>query len=390
MKAKTIEQSFAVSFSYPVVFGRDLFAPGQPHLRDAVCRLGDPVPHRVLVFVDAGLVAAQPGLPERIQAYCAAHAGALELVQPPQAVPGGEAAKNDDALIVELVDTLLAQRLCRHSCVIAVGGGAMIDAVGFAAAMVHRGLRLVRMPSTTLAQNDAGIGVKNGINRHGGKNTLGTFQPPFAVLNDLDLLDSLPDEHWIGGVSEAFKVAMIKDAAFFKALCRDAGRYRQRDRSAQEAMVIRCAQLHLEHIATNGDPFESGLGRPLDFGHWAAHKLEGLSGYRISHGAAVAVGLAIDTLYAARRGWIDPADAAALMQALAACGFPVWHPEMAQRLADGRLALLQGLDDFQEHLGGELCVTFPAGLGRKQEVNTIDHPLMEQVIRTLKPSDRRV
>jgi len=180
-------------------------------------------------------------------------------------------------------------------------------------------------------------------------------------------------------------VAMIKDADFFRTLCRNATHYRNRDERAMEELVIRCAELHLEHIRTSGDPFELGRARPLDFGHWAAHKLESMTHYRVGHGEAVAVGLALDALYAAEQGWLDESDAASLLNALHTTGFHLWHPEMDRRLGDGQPELLRGLLDFQEHLGGELCVTFPRGLGQKREAHTIDHALMEKALAQLKP-----
>ncbi len=384
-QGRPYEQRFHVAFDYPVIFTRDLFSAGNAVLRDALCRLDEGRRHRALVFVDGGLHAARPGLLQDVLNYFRAHAADIELVKPPHVVPGGEVIKNDYRLTMEIVDTILEYGLCRHSYVIAVGGGAVLDAVGFAASIVHRGLRTVRVPTTTLSQNDGGVGVKNGMNLHGGKNTIGTFHPPFAVLNDFALLDSLPFEHWIGGVSEAFKVAMIKDAAFFRDLCRDAARYRERDITAMERLIEHCAKLHLDHIRENGDPFELGRARPLDFGHWSAHKLESMSGYRISHGEAVATGLGIDSLYAVAQGWLDAADADALIHGLMECGFTLWHPEMERRLGDGTLELLGGLDDFQEHLGGGLCVTFPNGLGRKHEVHEIDREAMARAIAEIQP-----
>ncbi len=383
MQKKTIQQKFSVSFDYPVTFTRDLFEPSNPVFRDTLRRRTEDRPGRALVFLDQGVATAAPDLAERICAYFSAYEADLCLVKAPHVVMGGEAIKNDYRLVMEIVDTVLEYRLCRHSFVVAIGGGAMLDAVGFAASLVHRGLRTVRVPSTTLAQNDAGVGVKNGMNLHGGKNTIGTFHPPFAVLNDSALLETLPQAHWIGGVAEAFKVAVIKDAPFFHALCKDAKRFRQRDIAAQERMIVRCAEWHLDHIRTQGDPFEMGRARPLDFGHWAAHKLESMSDYRIPHGEAVAVGMAIDASYAAARGWLAKTDCAALVQGLVDTGFTMSHSEMGRRLGDGRLELLGGLDDFREHLGGQLCVTFPDGLGRKQEIHTIDHACMERVIRDL-------
>ena len=383
MEKKTIQQKFSVSFNYPVTFTRDLFETTNPILRDTLCRRTEDLPGRALVFLDQGVATATPDLAERICAYFSAYEADLSLVKAPHVVLGGEAIKNDYRLVMEIVDTVLEYRLCRHSFVVAIGGGAMLDAVGFAASLVHRGLRTVRVPSTTLAQNDAGVGVKNGMNLHGGKNTIGTFHPPFAVLNDSALLETLPQAHWIGGVAEAFKVAVIKDAPFFHALCKDAKRFRQRDIAAQERMIVRCAEWHLDHIRTQGDPFEMGRARPLDFGHWAAHKLESMSNYRIPHGEAVAVGMAIDASYAAAQGWLAEADCTALIQGLIDTGFTMSHSEMRRCLGDGRLELLGGLDDFREHLGGQLCVTFPDGLGRKQEIHTIDHACMERVIRDL-------
>jgi 3-dehydroquinate synthase len=266
---------------------------------------------------------------------------------------------------------------------VAVGGGAVLDALGFAASLLHRGLRLVRVPTTVLAQNDAGVGVKNGMNLHGGKNTIGTFHPPSAVFNDADFLPTLPDRDWRGGIAEAFKVAMIKDAPFFDFLCDRAADLRRRDMASMQELIRRCAELHLEHIATEGDPFETGTARPLDFGHWSAHKLESMSNYRIGHGQAVAIGLALDAAYAARRGWISGHVCRRLHQGLARSGLPLWDELLALRQGDGRLAVLGGLDDFREHLGGELTLTYPRGLGRRHEVHEVNEPTMEEAVHDL-------
>ena len=377
---QTVTQQFEVPFQYPVHFTNHVFDAGNVLLRDVMVQ-DTQRPSRALVFVDGGLADACPSLPQSITHWFAAmDPDQVELVKPPHCVPGGEAIKNDYRLTMEIVDTILEYRLCRHSYVIAIGGGAVLDAVGFAASIVHRGLRTIRLPSTTLAQNDAGIGVKNGMNLHGGKNTIGTFHPPYAVINDFDLLDSLPPIHWIGGISEAFKVALIKDAAFFEELCTNAPRYRNRDRRAQEQMIIRCAELHLDHIRSQGDPFELGHARPLDFGHWAAHKLEAMSGYAISHGDAVATGIVIDSIYANLQGWLEPEAVDRLCQAIQQIGFTLWHPIANRRLGDGTYEILNGLDDFREHLGGELCVTFPNGLGQRREEHEIDLPTMIQAL----------
>ncbi len=379
-RAEQIHQRFHVPFDYPVVFTKGVFQGANPALAEAISRGGDPAPSRVLAFVDDGLIGADSQLPTRMERWFSQYGEIARLAAPPRAVPGGEAMKNDYRLLMEVVDMILEFRLCRHSVILVVGGGAVLDAVGFGASIVHRGLRVVRVPTTVLAQSDAGIGVKNGMNLHGGKNTIGTFHPPFAVLNDAVFLRSLPWRHWIAGVSEAFKVALIKDAVFFETLCRAAPALRRRDEDVMETIVRRCAALHLDHIRTQGDPFEWGPARPLDFGHWAAHRLESMTNYALVHGEAVAIGIALDTLYAGTQGWIRSPDAAQLLTALDICGLPLSHPAMERRLGDGTLELLSGLEDFREHLGGQLCVTFPRGIGDRIEVNHVDGAEMTRLI----------
>jgi 3-dehydroquinate synthase len=272
----------------------------------------------------------------------------------------------------------------RHSYVIIIGGGAVMDAVGLAAALVHRGLRQVRVPTTVLGQNDAGVGVKNGVNFLGGKNAIGTFAPPFAVLNDFDFLLSLPDRDWLCGVAEAFKVSIIKDVDFFCWLYERAEAFPRRDFEPMQHLVFRCAEMHLHHIRTNGDPFEYGRARPLDFGHWSAHKLELMSGFRISHGEAVASGVLLDSIYAEKKGWISASDLMRIRDGLLLSGFHIWFDEFDARDEAGQRIVFGGLRDFQEHLGGELTVTFPLGIGARHEVHEIDLAMMEASIQELR------
>ncbi len=203
MQAFLHHQRVSVDFDFPVVFCRGVFAPGAPWLRDVFGRRGENRRHKVLVAVEDPVARASPGLLDNIRRWFAAEPTA-ELVRDPWIGPGGEAVKNDYRKVMELIDILLEYRMDRHAYVVAIGGGAFLDAIGFATALVHRGLRLVRLPTTVLAQNDAGVGVKNAINLHGGKNTIGTFAPPFAVVNDYDFLDTLPARDWTAGISEAF------------------------------------------------------------------------------------------------------------------------------------------------------------------------------------------
>lgn len=283
-----------------------------------------------------------------------------------------------------MADDFLREGLDRHACVFIAGGGAVLDAVGFAAALPHRGLRVVRLPSTTLAQADSGVGVKNGINWRGVKNALGVFAPPFAVVNDFNWLSTLSDADWMGGVAEAIKVAVIRDAAFFRELKELAPALRRRDAAAMERVVRRCAELHLEHIRTSGDPFEQGVARPLDFGHWAAHELESLSKHRVGHGAAVAFGIRLDTLYAHRSGWLDAGAWESVSGLLDACGFSPWHAALERSDRSGRPAVLAGIERFREHLGGRLALTFPRGIGVAFETDAVDDNLMARCLDELR------
>ena len=179
-------------------------------------------------------------------------------------------------------------------------------------------------------------------------------------------------------------MAIIRDEEFFNYLCDNADKYPARDFMAMQVLVHRCAEMHLEHIRTNGDPFEYGTARPLDFGHWSAHKLELMSGFRVSHGEAVASGVLLDSIYAEMQGWITPEERNRIGEGLRRSGFQLWFDELDQRHPDGRRVVFDGLRDFQEHLGGELCVTYPKGLGSRFEVSQIDLALMEAAVQELR------
>ena len=377
--APTYHQQISVNWEFPVVFTRDLFSLENPVLAQTASRLNEARRHRAIVYVDSRILERDPSLSSRIAAYFQAHAATLELATEVQSVPGGEACKNDLRYAESVMRQLLELRMDRQSYVVAVGGGALLDAIGFAAALVHRGLRLIRVPTTVLAQNDAGVGVKNAVN-YFGKNALGTFAPPFAVLNDFEFLRTLPDRDWLSGVAEAFKVAIIRDQAFFEDLCEAAPRYPARDFDAMTELVTRCATLHLDHIRSNGDPFEYGTARPLDFGHWSAHKLELLSDFAVSHGEAVATGVLLDSIYAQSQGWLTSAELQRIDAGLRKSGFALWFDALNLRDNSGQRLIFAGLRDFQEHLGGELCVTLPRGIGARFEVNTICMDAMEAAL----------
>ncbi len=376
-------QRFAVVYEYPVQFTRGLFDPSNRVLADTVGRLEPDRRHRCLVFIDDGLVEEAPGLIERIEAYARAHAERIDLVGTPCRVPGGERIKMDLHFVEDMQRRVVEHRIDRHSYIIAIGGGALLDAVGLVAATTHRGIRLIRVPTTVLAQNDSGVGVKNGVNHMGQKNLVGTFAPPFAVLNDLDLLDSLPAREKIAGMAEAVKVALIRDQAFFLWLEHNADDLATFQPGAMAWMIRRCAELHMHQIAHGGDPFETGSARPLDFGHWSAHKLEGMTRHHLRHGEAVAIGIALDARYSVLMGLLEPGADERIAVLLEHLGFRLWHSAVAMTTPEGELVLLEGLREFQEHLGGELTITLLEGVGRGIEVHEMDPQVVRQSIRWL-------
>jgi 3-dehydroquinate synthase len=368
-----LEQGFELAIRYPVIFTREVFSADNTTLRDFLQEAGDQR-HRVLVVIDSGVLGAHPGLQQDIASYAERYSDVMELVDRPFVVRGGEVCKADPHEVDEIWSLVERHRICRHSYVIVIGGGSVLDAAGYAVATAHRGLRLIRMPTTVLSQNDGGVGVKNGINYHGRKNFIGTFCAPCAVINDSQFFSTLDVRDLRSGIAEAIKVALIRDAAFFDYLESHGSELAKFDDNIMQEMIVRCARLHLDHIRECGDPYEYGSARPLDFGHWSAHKLEELSGHVLRHGEAVAIGIAIDTLYSFHIGLLPEAEMERVLALLQKVGFDLHDP--ALDLLDVQVSL----GDFQEHLGGVLTITLLSAIGQGIDVNEIDESLMQRSV----------
>lgn len=373
---------FSVPFAFPLEFTSGVFEISNPLFANVVSRLEPERRHRVLFVIDAHLAEANTHLHDAILGYASAFHARIELAAPPVLVAGGEAVKNDIAHPLQLLRTINDVGLDRQSVVAAIGGGAVLDMVSFAAAIAHRGIRVVRMPTTVLAQADSGVGVKNSINLFGKKNFIGTFVPPFAVINDCDFLDTLEPRDRVAGVIEAVKVALLKDAAFFEDLATNAARV-VTDNAVLQRAIRRSAELHLQHICGNGDPFELGSARPLDFGHWAGHKLESMTHHRLRHGEAVAIGIALDIAYSVRQGFLGRAVADRILSVIETIGFQLWDEALEQRDPDGTLTLIRGLREFREHLGGELHITLLRNIGQSFEVTSMHEPFILGAIQDL-------
>lgn len=378
-----LEKKIRLEHTHRILFTRSVFAPTNQVIRDLLL-LDEPckVP-KVLVFVDDHVAAANPGLLDEVRAYARAHAEVLDLAGDPVVLPGGEPCKNDFGLVEKCWQAIHEAGLDRHSYVFVIGGGAALDLVCFAAATAHRGIRHVRFPTTTLSQGDGGVGVKNGVNFFGKKNWVGSFAVPYAVVNDFAFLESLPERERRNGIIEAIKVSLIRDAAFFAEIEARADELARLEQPALERVVQRSAELHVEHIATGGDPFELGSARPLDFGHWAAHKLEQITRFQVTHGEAVAIGMAVDIVYSVKKRLLDAPTAERVLKLIERIGFQTFHPELLSQGRSGEPVILEGLEEFREHLGGELTVTLVPKPGQKLEVHEMDRGLILAAMKDL-------
>jgi len=380
-----IKHDLNVSYTHAIYFTDHIFDPNNPLLQSVIREKSNDTHPAILIVLDRNLAHANPDLKERIQGYFSCY-GLEKSLAGPVLIPGGETAKNDPVIVADLYALIDKMQLCRHSYLVAAGGGAVLDTAGLAAATAHRGIRHIRIPTTVLAQNDAGVGIKNSINFFGKKNFVGTFAPPEAVINDFSLLASLSAREKRSGLAEAVKVALIKDVAFFEELESHADALAAFEETATRRMIYQTAQLHANHIATAGDPFERGNVRPLDFGHWSAHKLETLSNYRLLHGEAVAIGLAVDTLYSMRKkdATLDEKDAERVLALLKKLGFRLFSDELTYQNPDGQLLILDGLDEFRQHMGGQLAIPILNTIGQVAEVHEMDIEIIAEVIDTLR------
>ena len=388
-RGQMIWQQFSVPYEFPVAFSHGLFDPTNTLLIDTLSLREKDKRHRCLVFVDEGVTKAMPDLAADIEAYAAAHADHMSLATAPVIIAGGERIKTELTHLESVQDLIHETHIDRHSYVIAIGGGAVLDAVGLAAATAHRGVRLIRLPTTVLSQNDSGVGVKNAVNLKGVKNYTGTFAPPWAVLNDYDFITRLPVRERISGIAEAVKVALIRDGDFFQWLEANADKLATFDADAEKHMIQHCARLHMRQIGMGGDPFEMGSARPLDYGHWSAHKLEAITRHHVNHGEAVAIGIALDARYSVLAGLLPEGEDERVVSLLEHLGFKIFHPGLKRQDREGRSEILKGLADFREHLGGELTITLLSSLGVGVEVHEMDDALVADAINWLEAREGR-
>jgi 3-dehydroquinate synthase len=333
---------------------------------------------RVQIWMDQSVVDSNPAILAHLMRRVEESKDRFELVAPIASLAGGEQIKNDPEAVERIFRAIDRDGLDRRSYIMAIGGGAVLDAVGYAAAIAHRGIRLIRFPTTTLAQADSGVGVKNAINAYGKKNWKGTFAVPWAVVNDQSLLSRLPDRDFRAGFSEAVKVALLKSPSAFRFLCDHATDIAHRDWNAVMPAIRSSVLMHLHHITHGGDPFEMQEARPLDFGHWSAHKLEHLSQFRLRHGEAVAIGVALDTVYSHLVHGLDRSDMQRTLKVMHELGLPIFDEQLSTD------AIFDGLEEFRQHLGGRLTVTMLRAVGQSLNVHEIDERAMRTAMQIVR------
>ncbi len=369
----SFDVDFNVAFRHRLRFTNDVLGIDSDGFADLLQSSESRIP-RVQFWLDEHVANANPDLRQRLHAFSRKYAGRFQVIGNPQVVPGGEAVKNDVHILERMLKVLNEADMDRRSYVVVIGGGAVLDAVGFATAIAHRGLRLIRIPTTTLAQADSGIGVKNGVNLFQKKNWLGSFAVPWAVINDRKLLDTLSDRDFRCGFAEAVKVSLLKDSNFFDRILRDGESIAARGPECW-SVIEDSAEWHLRHITEGGDAFEMLEARPLDYGHWSAHKLEAMSNFELRHGEAVAIGVAVDSVYSSLVHGLPPEDSNRVLSALQRLGLLIDHPAL-QRTDE----LFSGLEEFRQHLGGRLTLTMLKAIGQPIDVHEIDQVRMADAI----------
>ena len=284
---------------------------------------------------------------------------ALPAETPVLEVPSGEASKTR-AEKARLEDELLSRRLGRDTVLVGFGGGVVTDLAGFLAATYLRGVPFVAVPTTLLAAVDASVGGKTGINTPHGKNLIGAIRQPAAVFADLRFLETLPEPEFLNGVAEALKMAATSDPELFSGMEEGAGALRDREPGALTRLIA--AAVRIKAAVVSADERESGLREVLNFGHTIGHGLEHATGYRLAHGAAVAVGMIAESRMARRAGCLEPAAEDRLHALIDSVGLSARAPDGVER---GRV--LAALRSDKKARGGEPRFVVLEDIGRVRD-----------------------
>jgi 3-dehydroquinate synthetase len=270
-------------------------------------------------------------------------------------------------------------KLSRHGFIVAVGGGITLDLAGLAASLLRRGVRYIRVPTTLVGLVDVSVGVKHGVNAFGQKNILGSFYPPHCSINDYRFLRSLPLPELASGVAEIIKIALVRDDRLLYDLERNTTLLMRSRWQASEpvarSIAPRAELLMMEEIATN--LFETSLARAVDFGHSFSPVIETSSGYRVSHGQAVALDIFLSTAIGSRRNLCDVSLLKRIGVLLQSWELPICHPAMPSAMA-----LFESLDKVRAHRGGDLNLVVPTDGGSARFLQDVSKSEIECALRT--------
>ncbi|HIH2762445.1 MAG TPA: 3-dehydroquinate synthase [Candidatus Azoamicus sp. MARI] len=364
---KIIKQTFNIKYNYNIFFTTDIFNLNNKILINELNK-NNLSEKKILILIDKNVIKFNTDIIIKINNYFKFYENSIKVVCNPIAITGGEKVKNHYLLVKYFYKLIEKYKICRQSYLIAIGGGTIQDLAGYIASTAHRGIKLIRIPTTVLSQDDSGVGVKNGINFIKKKNFIGCFSIPFSVINDYSLLQSLTFKQIIEGLAEAVKVALIKDNIFFKYIednCKNITEH-----SVLKNVIYTCAKLHAEHISKYGDPFEQTSSRPLDFGHWIAHKLESMSKYKISHGEAVGIGLIIDSTYSYLIKLLKKNEWKRIIRCMINLHMKIFCELLLKK--EKIYEIFNGVEEFREHLGGKLTITLLKAIGEKIDINHIN------------------
>ncbi len=292
-------------------------------------------------------------------------------------VPPGEASKSLEGA-AGLYDELVTMRADRHTAVVAVGGGVVGDLAGFVAATYARGIPLLMVPTTLLAQVDSSVGGKVGVNHPGAKNIIGAFHQPGGVWIDTETLRTLPDRELRCGLAEVVKYGVILDAEFFDELEVQVEAILARDPAALRSIVARSCRLKAM-VVERDEREETGLRAVLNFGHTVGHAIEAVAGYDgpYQHGEAVAIGMVAEARLAERLGWIGPEVVGRIERLLVRLGLPTAAPGLdADRLIDA-------MTRDKKNRGGRIRFVLPRAIGRVELTDGPDDAEVRAVLATV-------
>jgi 3-dehydroquinate synthase len=335
--------------SYSILIGGGLLAGAAGHIAPLLSR------PKVAIVTDANVAGLH--LPALEGALAAAGIETSSLV-----LPAGEATKCW-AELSKTVEWLLSQKIERRDIVIALGGGVIGDLVGFAAAILRRGIRFVQIPTSLLAQVDSSVGGKTGINTPHGKNLVGAFHQPSLVLADIDVLATLPERDFLAGYGEVVKYGLLGDAAFFNWLEENGAALKAGDHGARQYAVRRSCEMKADIVMR--DETEQGDRALLNLGHTFCHALEAATGYsnRLLHGEGVAIGCALAFDLSARLGLCSQEDPSRVCAHLSAMGMAKDMRDIPGNLP-GAAALLDLMGQDKKVVDGQLRFILARGIGQ--------------------------